>query len=89
MKVAEINSMSDFEIKGILVSLIGKAKRSELIQFVEALKEVIEKDNENLSYNLTFEQEQELEQAIAETYNEENLISHDQALNELSRWLHK
>ncbi len=89
MKVAELNSMNDFELKGILVSLIGKAKRSELIQFVKALKEVTEKDNEDLSYNLTPEQEQELEQAIAETYHEENLISHDQALSELSRWLHK
>lgn len=89
MKVAELNSMSDFELKGILVSLIGKAKRAELIQFVEALKEVTEKDSEDSSYNLTLEQEEELAQAIAETYHEENLISHDQALSELSRWLHK
>lgn len=81
--------MNDFELKGILVSLIGQAKRSELIRLVKAFKDVAETGKEGSLYNLTPEQEQELEQAIEETYHEENLISHEKALSELSRWLHK
>ena len=46
-------------------------------------------DVENLPYALTPEQEIELAQAIEETYHEENLITHDEALKELSRWLPK
>ena len=42
---------------------------------------------ENLPYALTPEQEVELEKAIEETYHEENLISHEEALKELSRWI--
>ena len=42
---------------------------------------------ENLPYAFTPEQEVELEKAIEETYHEENLISHEEALKELSRWI--
>jgi hypothetical protein len=39
--------------------------------------------------NLTLEQQKELEKAIAETYIEDNLMSHEEALKALSRWLKK
>ena len=42
---------------------------------------------DNLPYALTPEQEAELAEAIEETYHEENLISHEEALKELSQWL--
>ena len=42
---------------------------------------------ENLPYALTVEQEIELAEAIEETYHEENLIPHEEALKELSRWI--
>jgi hypothetical protein len=38
-------------------------------------------------YVLTTEQEVELKEAIEETYDEENLVSHDEALKVLSKWL--
>ena len=46
-------------------------------------------DLENQPYKLTPEQELELANAIEETYHAENLISHEEALKELSRWLTK
>jgi hypothetical protein len=87
----DINTVNDFELKGILLSLIGKAKRKQLIRVFEVLKETPEsvEDIETTPYALTPEQEAELAIAIEETYHEENLISHEEALNELSRWLPK
>ncbi len=46
-------------------------------------------DFENQPYKLTPEQEIELADAIEETYHAENLVSHEEALKELSRWLPK
>ena len=91
----DITSLNDLEMRGILVNLIAKAKRKQLIKLFESFK--IDKDGfietdddiENLPYALTREQEAELAMAIEETYHEENLISHEEVLNELSRWLPK
>jgi hypothetical protein len=87
----DINAANDFELKGILLSLIGKAKRKQLIRVFEVLKEPAEtvEDIETTPYALTPEQEAELAIAVEETYHEENLISHEEALNQLSRWLTK
>lgn len=88
----DITTMNDFEIKGILVSLIGKAKRKQLIQFFEALKtgsQTEDADLDNMPYALSPEQELELAEAIEETYHAENLISHEEAMQKLSRWLPK
>lgn len=97
MKLAQldISTMNDLEMRGILLNLIAKAKRKQLIRLFETFKndkdEYIEVDTdiENLPYALSLEQEAELAEAIEETYHEENLISHEEALNELSRWLPK
>jgi hypothetical protein len=40
-------------------------------------------------FDLTSEQELELAEAIKETYYSENLVSHEEALKELSKWLNK
>lgn len=89
--VYDITAVNDFELKGILLSMIGTAKRKQLVRVFEILKEPIEtiEDIETTPYALTAEQEIELAIAIEETYHEENLISHEEALNQLSRWLPK
>lgn len=46
-------------------------------------------DFENQPYKLTPKQELELADAVEETYHAENLISHEEALQGLSRWLSK
>lgn len=56
---------------------------------LEQLKNKDDTDTENQPYALSIEQEAELIKAIEETYHEENLISHDEALIELAQWLPK
>jgi hypothetical protein len=43
----------------------------------------------HLGFNLTLEQQIELEKAIEETYIEDNLTSHEEAMKSLSKWLKK
>lgn len=86
----DIATMNDFEIKGILLSLIDKAKRKELIRVFEVLNnENVSNETEidNMPYALSPEQELELAEAIEETYHAENLISHEEALQKLSPWV--
>ena len=88
---ADARTMNDFEIKGILVSFIGKAKRKQLLRVFETLKadNQTEAAVDTTSYALSPEQELELVEAIEETYHTENLISHKDALEKLARWLPK
>ena len=88
---ADVMAMNDFEIKGIFVSLIGKAKRKQLLRVFETLKadNQAEAAVDTTPYALSPEQELELVEAIEETYHAENLISHQEALEKLSRWLPK
>ena len=83
----DITTMNDFEIKGILLSLIGKANRKQLVRFFEALKTDSQSANADVDtpYALSPEQEAELAEAIEETYHAENLISHEEAMQKLSR----
>ena len=53
------------------------------------MEKIINKKTFNLEFNLTLQQEKELEKAIEETYNKDNLMSHEEALKGLSRWLKK
>ena len=55
----------------------------------ELVFEILKEDVETTPYALTQEQKIELAIAIEETYHEENLISHEEALSQLSRWLSK
>jgi hypothetical protein len=92
MKVAEwdLNKMNDYEIKGLLMSLIGKAKRKQLIHFVENLKQdrsISELDIDNLPYALSPEQETELMVSLEETYHEENMITLEESKKIHARWL--
>ena len=85
----DITTLNDFEIKGILLSLIGKANRKQLVRFFEALKTENQSANTDVDtpYTLSPEQEAELAEAIEETYHAENLISHEEAMKELSKCL--
>ena len=86
----DITSMNDFELKGILLSLIGKAKRKQLIRVFEVLKADISTTDvelDSLPYALTREQEAELMISLEETYNEENMIDLEASKKLHARWL--
>ncbi len=92
MKVAEwdLTKMNDYEIKGMLLSLIGKAKRKQLIFFIENLKQDISIANidiDDLPYALSPEQEAELMISLEETYYEENMIDLEESKKIHARWL--
>lgn len=80
-------TMSVLELKGELLDMVsGVNNESILLRLKTAFKQVTETDSDKYAeYLLTPEQEIELAEAIEETYHEENLVSHEMALNELSR----
>lgn len=83
--------MSVLELKGELLDMVSAVNsESILLRLKTVFKQVTEDDpQKNAVYNLTPEQESELAEAIEETYHEENLVSHETALKELSKWLKK
>lgn len=84
-----INNATDNELKAFVFNLIENAKNKfQLLQYVEAVNDV-SKTYEETEYNLTPEQEAQLIKDIEETYDDENLISHEAATEELKRWLPK
>ena len=90
MKVAklDIKAMNDLELKGVLLSMIGKAKRKQLIRLFEAFQDdEILTDINNLPYALTAEQEAELMISLEESYQEDNLMDLEDAKKIHSRWL--
>lgn len=84
-------TMSVLELKGELLEMVsGINSESILLRLKTAFKQVTDDDpQKHAEYILTPEQESELAEAIEETYHEENLVSHETALNELSKWLKK
>ena len=86
----DITNMNDFELKGILLSLIGKAKRKQLVRVFEVLKtdfQVSDAEIEHLPYVLTQEQEAELMISLQESYHEENMIDLEESKKFHARWL--
>ena len=85
MNVAE---MSELELKGILFSIIQKAKsKKKLLRYFEAVKNV-ELASET-TYNLTPEQEAELALSIEECDDPANLVAHDEAVKQIESWLRR
>jgi hypothetical protein len=93
MKALElnINNMNDFELKGLLLSFIGSAKRQQLVPIFELLKTDLEEwegENwQNQPYGLSAAQETELMQSLAESYHEENMMTIQEAKLTHARWL--
>lgn len=83
--------MSVLELKGELLDMVSAVKNEQLLlRLKQAFRQVTtDEDITNSDFALTPEQEIELAEAIEETYHEENLMSHEDALKQLSRWLKK
>jgi hypothetical protein len=84
--------MSVLELKGELLDMVSAVKNEQLLlRLKQAFKQVTKADEDldDSYFELTSEQELELTEAIEETYHKENLMSHEDALKGLSRWLKK
>jgi hypothetical protein len=82
--------MSVLELKGELLDMLSAVNNEQiLLRLKQVFRQVTEDELYDNDFALTSEQEKELAAAIEETYHEENLVSHEDALKELSRWLKK
>ncbi len=82
--------MNVLELKGELHDMLSAVNNEQiLLRLKQVFRQVTEEELYDNDFALTAEQEQELAEAIEETYHEENLVSHENALKELSRWLKK
>jgi hypothetical protein len=82
--------MSVLELKGELLDMLSAVNNEQiLLRLKQAFRQVTEEELYDNDFALTVEQEKELAEAIEETYHEENLVSHEDALKGLSRWLKK
>lgn len=78
--------MNVLEIKGSLHDIISKAEdKNLLLRMFDALQDVVRFNNED--YELTPTQQAELEAAIQESFNDANLIDHEDAKKMHARWL--
>ena len=82
--------MNVLELKGELLDMLSAVNNEQiLLRLKQAFRQVTEEELYDNDFALTADQEKELAEAIEETYHEENLVSHKDALKELSRWLKK
>jgi hypothetical protein len=82
--------MNVLELKGELLDMLSAVNNEQiLLRLKQAFRQVTEDELYDNDFVLTDAQENELAEAIEETYHEENLVSHEDALKELSRWLKK
>ncbi len=84
-KSKNVAEMSDLEIKGYVFNFLQKAKsRKKLLRYFEAVEYIeFDEDVETSEYNLTPEQEEELMLSVAECDVPTNLISHEEAVNQI------
>jgi hypothetical protein len=89
------NNMSDLEIKGYVFSFLQKTEnRKKLMRYFEAVEYIefgedldFEEDIEASDFDLTPEQEADLVEAIAETYDPTKLIDHEDVMKKYAKWL--
>lgn len=84
--------MSVQELKGGMLELIASVNNPELLEQLYALiQEVIQENIEQTDFwdDLTEAQQEELDAAIEESEQEENLVSHDVVMEKYRQWLSK
>ncbi len=78
--------MNVLEIKGSLHEMISKAEdKNLLLRLYDAMEAVVKFNSQD--YELTPTQQAELEAAIQESYDDANLIDHEDAKKMHARWL--
>ncbi len=82
--------MSTLEIKGGMYDMISKVNDEKLLQeLYELISDII---TENMSATdfwdeLSEDQQKELEKAIEESYDDNNLIKHETVVRKYKKWL--
>lgn len=85
----DIGKMSNLELKGMLHGFIEKAKnRKQLLCVLGALQRCADEDT-LFWKEYSDEQRSEIEQAIEESYDLENWVSHEEVMDKYAIWLRK
>ncbi|MCB9230604.1 MAG: hypothetical protein H6581_03030 [Bacteroidia bacterium] len=84
--------MNSFELKGGLYDMISRINDKDLLAQIHGIiSKLINQNLEKTEFwdELPADQQNELELAIQESYNKENLVSHEDAMKEIQAWLTK
>jgi histidyl-tRNA synthetase len=86
-----VANMSDLEIKGYVFNFLQKAEsRQKLIRYFEAVEYIeFEEDVETSDHNFTPEQVAQILLADAECDDPNNLVAHEEAINQIESWLNR
>ena len=88
MVALNITSMSDLELKGILLALVGRVEsRSQLERFVVVLQEASE--NDDWWSEIPKEQQARILKSYKDSYNPDNWIDHEEVKKRHAKWLQK
>ena len=80
--------MNVLEIKGSLHDIISKVEdKNLLLKMFDAFQDVLR--FQDTDFQLTDDQQKQLEAAIEESYDEANLIDHEDAMKIHARWLRR
>ena len=80
--------MNVLEIKGSLHDIISKVEdKNLLLKMFDAFQDVLR--FQDTDFQLTHDQQKQLEAAIEESYDEANLIDHEDAMKIHARWLRR
>ena len=80
--------MNVLEIKGSLHDIISKVEdKNLLLKMFDAFQDIIR--FQDTDFQLTHDQQKQLEAAIEESYDEANLIDHEDAMKIHARWLRR
>ena len=80
--------MNVLEIKGSLHDIISKVEdKNLLLKMFDAFQDVLR--FQDTDFQLTNDQQKQLEAAIEESYDEANLIDHEDAMKIHARWLRR
>ena len=79
--------MNTLELKGGMLDIISRVEdKAVLTQMFDAITEIIGETYSQIP-DLSPEQLAELELAIEETYNPDNLVDHEEVMKNMARWL--
>ena len=80
--------MNVLEIKGSLHDIISKVEdKNLLLKMFDAFQDILR--FQDTDFQLTDDQQKQLEAAIEESYDEANLIDHEDAMKIHARWLRR
>ena len=82
--------MSTLEIKGGLYDMISKVNDEKLLrELYEVISDIITENMSETDFwdELSEDQQKELEKAIEESYDDNNLIKHETVVNKYKKWL--